>query len=402
MKKIPKSLVTLAESIVFLFSFAFAQDISSVVSANNQFACELYSRYSSQTENIFFSPYSISSAIAMAYEGARGQTADEIRLVLHFPKDETLLRESFLEINNFINKKDKEYTLRSANALWAQKDYQFLPDYFSLIEKYYSGKVQNLDFKEENAKSCQIINSWIENQTNDRIKNLISSLKPATRLILTNAVYFKGFWFKQFKKKDTRDEDFEINPGNKIKVPMMHLNGTEAEFNYAETDKLQILELPYKGEDLSMLILLPKKNNLTIVENSLTIEKISEWIGLFEKAEIDISLPKFKFEKEYSLKGALAEMGMPSAFTYAKADFSGMTGKKDLYIDKILHKAFVEVNEEGTEAAAATSVFTQALGCAPNKNKIKVFKADHPFIFIIQETKSGNILFAGRVSNPTK
>jgi len=401
MKKLLNSLVLLLTGVLFLPTITFAQSPNSVIDANNQFAFELYSQYKTKSGNIFFSPYSISSAIAMAYEGARGQTADEIRSVFHFPKDETLLRESFLEINNFINRKDKEYTLRSANALWAQENYPFLPGYFSLVEKYYSGKVQNLNFKEENEKSRQIINTWIEEQTNDRIKNLISSLDQATCLILTNAVYFKGYWFKQFKKKDTRDEDFEINPGNKVKVPMMYLNSKEAEFNYAETDNLQILELPYMGEDLSMLILLPKKNNLTIVENSLSIKKISEWQGLLRKEKINLSLPKFKFEKEYSLKDALVEMGMTSAFTHSKADFSGMTGRKDLYIDKILHKAFVEVNEEGTEAAAATAVL-MVQGLASGQNTIKVFKADHPFIFIIQETKSGNILFAGRVNDPTK
>jgi len=410
-KSLCGSLALLVVGLLFLFSIVFAQDVSSVVNANNQFAFELYAKDKSKDGNIFFSPYSISTALAMTYEGARGKTADEIQSVFHFPKEDSLRRESFLKISNLINKKDKKYTLHTANALWAQKDYPFLEGYFNLIKDYYGGKATNLDFIKETEKSRLTINNWVEKQTNDKIKDLIPSLDPLTRLVITNAVYFKGFWLQPFDKKYTRDEDFRVGSGNTIKTPMMHLEGKE--LNYGETDKLQILELPYEGlalpyeeKDLSMLILLPKGDDLKTAEESLSAEKLSAWKTLLGRQEVKVSLPKFKFEKLYFMKNTLAEMGMPTAFTLGidfggKADFSGMTGKKDLNIDEVIHKAFVEVNEEGTEAAAATAVMMM-VGAAPGPSRIIEFRADHPFIFLIQERETGSILFLGRVSNPTK
>ena len=393
-KNLLSSLVLLG--LLSLSSCLFAQDSGSVVDANNQFAFELYSQYKSKDGNIFFSPYSISSALAMTYEGARGETADEIQTVFHFPKDNSVLRESFLKIYDQINKKDKKYQLHTANALWAQKGYPFLEDYFKLVEKYYGGKVTNLDFINETEKSRLIINKWVEEQTNDKIKNLVTrgSVGSLTRLVLTNAIYFKGFWLRQFDKKDTKEEDFVVSPGNAIKVNMMHLTGRGVEFNYAETDKLQILELPYEGEELSMLILLPKENSLESVEGSLNAEKLSELKGLLRKEEVDIYMPKFKFETKYFMAEDLCRMGMPKAFS-GSADFSGMTGKRDLFISQVIHQAFVDVNEEGTEAAAATAVIMKM-----GLSEIRTFKADHPFIFVIQERETGNILFLGRVVNP--
>lgn len=399
-------LISLILVLVILYSILFAQDANSVVTANNQFAFKLYAQYRSKDGNIFFSPFSISSAIAMTYEGARGETADEIQVAFGFPKDDSLRRESFLEINNRINKSDKEYQLHVANALWAQEDYKFIPNYFNLIDKYYGGKVTNLDFVNQTEDSRFTINKWVEEQTNDRIKDLVprGSITPLTRLVLTNAIYFKGFWLKRFDKEDTKEEDFKVKPGSTIKVPMMYLNAEEIDCKYAETDNLQILELPYKGEELSMLILLPKNEDLKTVEESLNYKKLLEWKHLLSNAEVEIYLPKFKFEESYDLSDTLNKMGMPTAFTLGidfggKADFSGMTGKKDLNIDKVVHKAFVEVNEEGTEAAAATAVIMKA-GCAFSPDKIKIFRADHPFIFIIQENETGNILFIGRLSSP--
>jgi len=388
--------------VLFISHMAFAQDVSSVVNANNQFTFELYSKYKSNDGNIFFSPYSISSAIAMTYEGARGKTADEIQSVFHFPKDDSLRRESFLKINNLINKKDKKYKLSTANALWAQRDYKFLEEYFKLIKDSYGGKATNLDFINQTEKSRLTINKWVEDKTNDKIKDLIPQgvLDSLIRLILTNAVYFKGFWFKQFDKKDTRDEDFRVSPGNTIKTPMMHLSGEEAKFNYGETEKLQILELPYEGNELSMLILLPKGDDLGAAEDSLTTEQLSAWRNILHEEQLEASLPKFKFETKYFMKDDLKKMGMPTAFS-SGADFSGMTGNTDLYISAVIHQAFVDVNEEGTEAAAATAVVMRLKGI-PMPKPIKIFKADHPFIFLIQEKETGNILFLGRVSNPTK
>ena len=399
------SLVLLMGSL-FLPLALFAEDLNSVVNANNQFAFELYSKYKSKEGNIFYSPYSISSALAMTYEGARGKTAEEMQVVFHFPKDASIRRDSFLKIYQQINKEGKEYKLSIANALWAQEDYKFLDDYFSLIDKYYGGKVTNLDFVNETEKSRLTINSWVEGQTNNKIKDLIPQgiLTSSTRLVLTNAIYFKGFWFRQFDKRGTKEEDFRVSPDNKIKVQMMRLTDEEANFNYAETDKLQILELPYEGKELSMFILLPKGDDLKMIEESLNSDKLFEWKKLLRNKEVNVYLPKFKFETKYFMAQDLKDMGMPTAFTPGidfggEADFSGMTGNKRLNIDQVIHQAFVEVNEEGTEAAAATAVM-MTMSAAVMPGQIKIFNADHPFIFIIQDRDTGNILFLGRVSDP--
>lgn len=374
-------------------------DAAGVVSANNQFAFDLYAKYKSKEGNIFFSPYSISTALAMTYEGARGKTQEEIQAVFHFPIDDNARRNAFAEIYYEINKKDKDYTLSTANALWAEKDYQFLPEYFNLIDKYYGGKVTNLNFVREPEASRLTINNWVEEHTNNRIKDLISpgAISDLTRLILTNAVYFKGKWFKEFDPELTKEEDFKVTPGRSINVQMMNLS-TKG-LSYFENDQLQILELPYEGEDLSMVILLPKSSDLKNLEESLTTEKLSEWRkGLYER-EVKVYIPKFKFESKYFMAGDLTAMGMPTAFD-PTADFSGMTGQKDLFISQVIHQAFVEVNEEGTEAAAATAVGMYLKAIAIPEDS-KIFKADHPFIFIIEERKTGNILFLGRVNEPS-
>jgi serpin B len=396
--------IILIATLLILPLACFAQEQNSVVAANNQFAFDLYSRYKSKDGNIFFSPYSISSALAMTYEGARGKTAEEMQAVLYFPKDDAIRRESFLKINNQINKQDKRYKLHTANALWAQKEYPFLSDYFNLIQQYYGGKVTNLDFFNNTENSRVTINNWIEEQTNNKIQNLIPAgiLHPLTRLVLTNAIYFKGFWLKQFDKNDTKQEDFRISPDHKIKVQMMHLTGKEANFNYAETDKLQILELPYEGKDLSMLILLPKGDDLKATEESLNSENLAEWKKLFRIEEIDLYLPKFKFEPKYFMAQDLANMGMATAFSEETADFTRMydriKAKRNLFISAVIHQAFIDVNEKGTEAAAATAIiFKDSISMPP-----KLFNADHPFIFVIQDKETGNILFIGRISDPTK
>jgi serpin B len=375
--------------------------VSSVIDANNQFAFELYSKFNENEKgNIFFSPYSISTALAMTYEGARGQTAEEMQNVFHFPAGINVRGPAFAKIYNEINKKDKEYKLNTANALWAQKDYAFLNSYFDLVGKYYGGKVTNLDFIGETEKSRVTINDWVEDQTNDKIKDIIPPgvLNPMTRLVLTNAIYFKGTWVKQFDEKNTKEQDFRVSPGNTVKVPMMSLTGKDAKFNYTETDKLQVLELLYKGNELSMLVLLPKEDNLDSISDSLNAEKLAGLRSSLREQQVDVFLPKFKFETKYFMADTLSDMGMPTAFTQGKADFSGMTGNQDLFISKVIHQAFVEVNEEGTEAAAATVVI-MTMSAVPRQT---IFMADHPFIVIIQQKETGNILFLGKVMDPSK
>ncbi|ODS41217.1 MAG: hypothetical protein A7315_06850 [Candidatus Altiarchaeales archaeon WOR_SM1_79] len=370
---------------------------TNVITANNKFAFDLYSEFKDGEGNIFFSPYSISTALVMTYEGARGKTAEEMQSVLHFPENDNTRRTGFEELRNQINKEDKKYELRTANALWAQKDYKFLENYFNTIGQYYGGKVTNLDFIRDTENSRITINNWVENQTNNKIKNLIPKgvLNGDTRLVLTNAIYFKGTWLNPFDKERTTDADFKVSSDKTVKVQMMRLKREEKiiRFNYTETEKLQIIELPYEGDDLSVLIILPN-DNLESLENSLNAEKLNEWRNNLTEEWVDVHIPRFKFETKYFMNENLKEMGMATAFS-GDADFSGMTGKKDLFISNVIHQAFVEVNEEGTEAAAATAA-------AMDYGMPTTFRADHPFIFIILHKETGNILFMGRVVDPTQ
>ena len=389
------------------------EGIKEVVNANNKFAFDLYHELSKREEgNIFYSPYSISAAMAITYEGAKGKTAEEIKQVFHFPSYE-ILRPNFAAIYNKINEKNKDYELRTGNALWIQKDFPMLEDYKNRVEKYYGGKAANLDFVNELEKSRQTINSFIEEQTNKKIKELIPKriLGRETVLVITNAIYFKGTWLKQFDKKNTRETDFKLDNGEKVKVKMMSITKSEDDFNkfnYTETDKLQILELPYKENDLSMIILLPKQGyfydkeglkeyNYTLadIEPDLTAENLNLWLSQLKPVNINVYLPKFKLETKYFMKKTLSEMGMPTAFT-PEADFSGIVKGDKIWIDKVIHQAYIDVNEEGTEAAAATAVIMERSAAIE-----KVFRADHPFIFIILDKRTNEILFLGKVVDPS-
>ncbi|MBI5389913.1 serpin family protein [Candidatus Woesearchaeota archaeon] len=374
------------------------QGMQQVVNANNQFSFDLYAQLDkSEQGNIFYSPYSIAAALAMTAEGANGKTADEIQSVFHFP-EQSVLRPNFAAIYNNLNQRSSVYQLSTGNALWVQYDYPLLDEYTSTVEQYYGGKVANLDFKQATEQSRQTINAFIEQQTNNKIKGIIPQgyIDPMTRLVLTNAIYFKGTWAWEFDKSETRDQDFKITPTNVVKTPMMFMDPNKARFLYAATDDAQLLELPYKGDKLSMLIILPTEN-LDAIESSLSAEKLNQYKSQMKATKLDaIYLPKFTFDTKYFMKGTLSALGMPTAFSGA-ADFSGMSGKKDLQISEVIHQAFVSVDEEGTEAAAATAVVIRVSAAILPTN---VFRADHPFIFIIQEKAKGNILFMGRVTDP--
>jgi len=373
------------------------QGIQEVARANNQFAFKLYSELvKTETGNIFYSPYSIFSALAMTYEGARGGTAEEMKTVFNFPGSD-VLRPNFAAIYNRINEASKDYELRTGNALWTQKDYPFLEDYLKTVEEYYGGKAAVLDFINNAEESRQTINAFIEEQTNHKIKDLIPPgvLDELTRLVLTNAVYFKGDWKIAFNESLTMEEDFWVTSDRSVRVQMMHMKPNETiRFNYADMGDVQIIELPYKGENISMLIILPK--NLEEAESSLTLEKLNEYKAEMKEEKLDeICLPKFELDTKYFMQQTLSSLGMPTAFSGA-ADFSGMTGGRDLFISEVIHQAYVKVDEKGTEAAAATAVIMK-LTAIP---ETKVFRADHPFIFIIQEKETGSILFMGRIVNP--
>jgi len=383
------------------YSEATPAMVEEVVTGINDFTFDLYAKLKLKNGNLFFSPYSISACLAMVYEGADGKTAQEIREVFHYPEDDLTRRAGYASVFNGLNQKDKDYTLNTANALWAQQDFSFLDSYLSMIEEYYGGRTTNLDFKVDPLGSRDTINNWVEEQTNDKIEDLISeeAITDNTKMILTNAIYFYGDWLKQFPKDKTEQDDFQVTPDNKVQADMMHLSGEK--FNYMEDSQLQMLELPYKGNEISMLILLPKDDDIAGLEESLTNKNLTDWKEAMTKEyEVNTFLPKFTFTKRFSLSDILQEMGMPTAFSSLKADFSKMTDAQGgvLFISDVVHQAFVDVDEEGTEAAAATATQMEFTTSAPEP--VVTFRADHPFIVIIQEKNAGNILFMGRVNDP--
>ncbi|MGI5938825.1 MULTISPECIES: serpin family protein [Methanoculleus] len=384
-----------------------ASAAGSISAGNNRFAVDLYRHLASDPgsadKNIFFSPYSISSALAITYEGARGTTADEIESALHLPENETLRRTGFAGLDATLNAGDENYTLRTANALWAEETYPFLPEYVDTAARWYGANVTNLDFIKNADASRETINRWVEEKTENKIRDLLpaGSIDSMTRLVITNAIYFKGTWVRQFDPAETTEEEFQVAPGETVRVPMMRQTDEDAIFGYAETESLQVLRMPYahgNGTELSMLVLLPKDDNLTAAEEALDAETLGKIRESLIEQRVRVVFPKFTLETTYSLPPALAAMGMPTAFTDA-ANFSGMDGTEELFISEVVHKAFVDVNEEGTEAAAATGVVVN-LASAPMEDRTPVFRADHPFVFLIVEEDSGAILFAGRIVNP--
>jgi serpin B len=383
-----------------------------IAGSNNGFAHDLYLQLAHDPQNagsnILFSPFSISSAFAITYEGARGTTAGEIRTVFHFPADSATLREGFSLINAGINSGDMNYTLSTANALWAEKTYPFMPDYISTAGRWYSANVTNLDFTGQPEASRQTINNWVADRTQDKIQNLLpaGSIGALTRLVITNAVYFKGTWQQQFDPDQTTDTPFRTSDGRTITVRMMQRTDEHAIFPYAETADLQMLSMPYSasgGNGLSMVVLLPKGDDITVAEPYLNPANLSALEQSAVSQQVKVYFPKFTLEAGYDLPATLSALGMPTAFS-PSADFSGMDGAHDLFISDVIHKVYLDVNEEGTEAAAATAVEMMA-GAAPGGPHeapvIPVFRADHPFLLVIQDNNSGAILFAGRIMVPS-
>jgi len=371
--------------------------IDAVVQANNQFAWDVYDVLKQEPGNVFLSPYSISTALAMVYEGARGQTADEMANVFYFPTDEVTRRAAFSALYNELNEEDAAHVLQVANALWAQKEYVFLETYINTLQNHYAARATNLDFIHATEDARKTINTWVAGHTNNKIKDLFprGSLNDLTRLVLTNAVYFKGEWLAKFDKGKTRDEAFYVHSNNAVQVPTMRLTD-DVRFKYAEIEGVQVLEMPYKGEALSMVLFLPAQDGMADLEDALSVEKIKEWQNQMYQQRVDVFLPKFTFQTKYTLNGTLQKMGMPTAFS-SSADFSGMDGTQDLLIQTVVHQAFVEVNEEGTEATAATGVSVGVTSVGPS---VPEFRADRPFLFVIQDVARGHILFMGRVADP--
>ena len=374
-------------------------DPAALVPGNTQFALNLYDRLRSRKGNLFLSPYSISSALAMTYAGARGNTAKEMADVLGFELEADALHATFGALTGSLNEKGKEgsFELSVANALWGQKGCNFLDSFLNLNSTYYGAGLNSVDFEGSTEGARQTINAWVEKETRDKIKELLKQgvLSTATRLVLTNAIYFRGNWASQFKEEHTTDGTFNVSATESVMVPMMHK--TE-EFGYMQTDTFQALELPYEGDDLSMIVLLPRDiEGLDALEQSLAMETLKGLLAELIKQKVVVTLPRFKMTSEFSLAETLAAMGMKDAFSLVTADFSGMTGRRDLFIDAVVHKAYVDVNEEGTEAAAATGVVMKLTAM---REEPLAFRADHPFMFLIRDITSGSILFMGRVVNP--
>ncbi|HEX4311014.1 MAG TPA: serpin family protein [Acidobacteriaceae bacterium] len=382
-----------------------AADQTAVTQGNNAFAVDLYGRLREQKGNLFFSPASISSAFAMADAGARGQTAAEMARVFHYTLPQDRLHPAMGALLAGMNAEHAGYELRVADALWAQQDSQLLPDYVSLMQADYGAGLHRVNFRTGAEAARGTINQWVEKETNDRITKLIGPgvLTPDTRMVLTNAIYFKGTWRAAFEKgATTEDGDFHVTAAQTVQSPLMHRTGG---YRYYDGGTFQELELPYQGDDLAMVVVLPKHiDGLDALEQKLTAAAAEEWVEKLEPAEkVILTLPRFTMTQQFELSGTLAAMGMPQAFA-ASADFSGMTGKREFVIAAAIHKAFVDVNEQGTEAAAATATVMRSMAMRrpePEPPPV-VFRADHPFLFMIRDGKTGGILFLGRVEDPRK
>ncbi|XP_075682815.1 leukocyte elastase inhibitor-like isoform X2 [Rhinoderma darwinii] len=379
--------------------------MNSLATANGNFAIDLFKKLteSDNKRNLFFSPISISSALAMVYLGAKGNTATQMSKVLQFEKVKDV-HAAFQSLISEINKPDTDYLLRTANRLYGEKSFTFLDEFLGSTQKNYQADLQSVDFSAKPEDCRKEINSWVEQKTEGKIQDLLpsGSVDSLTRLVLVNAIYFKGNWSNQFDKNSTREMPFRLNKNETKPVQMMY---KKAKYPMTYVGELftKVLELPYVNNELSMIIMLPDDiqdgtTGLEKLEKELTYSKFLEWTDpeRLDITEMELHLPKFKLEDKSDLKSVLSDMGMPDAFDQSKSDFSGMSSNNELVLSKVVHKSFVEVNEEGTEAAAATAGI-MTLRCAMIVPKIF---CDHPFLFFITHTQSRSILFSGRYSSP--
>lgn len=382
-------------------------DMAAVAKGNNEFAVDLYQRLRAQDGNLFLSPYSVTSALAMCWAGARGNTEAEMARALRFPLPQAKLHDAMGALTADLNgrvcegrwaedpdKGRKPFELVVANALWSQKGYPFKKEYFDLVGKAYGAGLSELDFATDAEGARKTINDWVEGKTNQRIKDLIAkgSLTPDVRLVLTNAIYFKAAWAEAFREEATKEEEFHLAGGASAKVPMMHRS---AHFRYLDGDGFQAIELPYLGDQATMVVLVPKEvDGLAALEAKLTAADLEAWIAKMKPAMIGLGMPRFKTECSFQLAPELKALGMKEAFAWPGADFTGMSETKELYIGMVIHKSFVAVDEKGTEAAAATAVVMRAGGRPPDPVPLTI---DRPFLFLIRDAKTGTILFLGRV-----
>jgi len=374
-----------------------------LVEGNSAFAFELYQALKGEEDNLFYSPYSISLALAMTYAGARGETAQQMADTLQFLLEQERLHPAFNWLDAELAKrgegaagKDGEgFRLNIVNAIWGQKDYEFLSSFLDVLAENYGAGLRILDFITETERSRVTINDWVSDQTEGRIEDLIpqGAINELTRLVLTNAIYFNAVWKCPFDEDMTADGLFYLLDGGQVTVPMMKQMES---FGYTEGEGYQAVELPYDGGELSMVILLPEAGKFEAFEETLNAQQVDAIISDLQYNEVTLTMPQFEFDSEFSLKDTLAEMGMPIAFS-GGADFSGMTGNPELFISDVVHKAFVAVDEAGTEAAAATAVIMELTAVPEPPVEVTI---DRPFIFLIRDIETGAILFVGRVLNP--
>ncbi len=395
-----------------------APDAGAVVAGNTAFALKLYARLKRRPGNLIFSPYSVSTALAMTYAGAAGETGARMKRVLHFDLAPARLHPAMggLERRLLAGQMWRTrprwraggWQLHLANALWPAVDLRLLPGFLAVLRNDYGSTPTLQDFRGHPEQARQNINQWVARQTADKIKNLLPRdvVKPSTRLILTNAVYLKATWIQRFNRRLTRPRPFYPAPGRKIKAPTMFQTGR---FGYAETPKLQVLEMTYTGAALSLVVVLPRRlGGLADLEKDLTPANLRQWLSGLKRRKVEVYLPKFKTTAKFRLKKTLSDMGLAVAFSN-RADFSNMSrtgasGGERLKISEVIHQAFIDVNESGTEAAAATAVVMMKAGAAPGPPPPPppVFRADHPFLFFIRDRRTGTILFLGRVIDPRK
>lgn len=378
-------------------------DVATLVQGNNEFALSLYQQVAGKEGNLFFSPYSISNALAMTYAGARGDTAVQMKATLRFNLTDAALPPAFgkliAQLDGAGEGKLRPFQLTIANRLWGQKDYGFLPEFTKIGKDYYRAGLEEVDFVNAADEARTTINTWVEKQTKDKVKDLIPPgvLNDQTRLVLTNAIYFKAPWLNPFNSGQTKIAPFQLASGAKTDASMMH--ATRQHLHFADLASFTMLQMPYEGYGQSMIVLLPTKSDgLAGLEKQLNAESLAKWLAKLSNHEVDVKLPKFKVTAEITLNTILQQMGMKDAFVFGKADFSGMATREKLFISAVLHKAFVDVNEAGTEAAASTGVVIATRSAPPPAT----FHADHPFIYLIRDNATGSILFAGRLVHPGK
>ncbi len=378
---------------------ATPEQLAEVGKGNRAFAFSLYSQIAEEGKNLFYSPYSISSALSMLYPGARGTTKDGIAQALQFPTSDdevnavaNVLAHNFADESTKAGEKSEPFTLNVANAIWGQEDFKFLPAYLDVLAENYGAGLQLLNFVKQADSSRLTINSWVADQTQQKIKDLLQpgTITSDTRLVLTNAIYFKADWQSTFNKNETQSGDFHRLDGTATQVPLMH--NSELTASYTKGSNFQSVELPYVGGKVSMLVVLPDAGKLSAVEQALP-DAIAQTAST---RSVNLTLPKFGFEWDASLKPALTALGMKDAF--GNADLSGIDGGHDLAVSDVVHKAFVAVDENGTEAAAATAVI---IGETAAHLDVVNFTVDRPFIFLIRDLPTNTILFVGRVVDPS-